>query len=94
MTMRALARTAGAAGVLLATSISATPASAQRVNRPLADQLTQQYNQQELHQLQAGDARVYPPSGAVPINGQPPPPPAASLPPLAGPPPAWSYLPR
>lgn len=101
--MRAIATIAGAT-VLLAASMSATPASALPVNRPLADQFTQQYNQQELQQLQASEARVYTPARiysqthTVQINEQPlgpaeaPPPPPPR--PLYAPQPEWSYLPR
>lgn len=98
--MRAITRTAGISTVLLAASMTAAPANALSVNRPLADQFTQQYNQEELQQLQAGDARAYSQPGPVRINAQPPGPPEVILPPPGLPqpapppynaPPAWSY---
>jgi hypothetical protein len=49
--MRPTTRTTSAAAVLL-TTMSAIPASARPVNRPLADELTRQLNQKELEQLQ------------------------------------------
>jgi hypothetical protein len=56
--MRPTTRTTSAAAVLL-TTMSAIPASARPVNRPLADELTRQLNQKELEQLQSGDAGTY-----------------------------------
>jgi hypothetical protein len=60
--------------------------------------MTQQFNQQELRQLQAGDVTIYAPADAaysVELG-----PPGTALPPMgmspaAGPPqPLWRYLPR
>lgn len=93
--MRPISRTAAA---LFATLVSAASAGAAPVNRPLADALTQQFNQQELQAMEIGSPGVY--SRADLLNGQQlgqpvavPPPPAMYAPPMA-PPPAWSYLPR
>jgi hypothetical protein len=48
---------------------AATAANAKSVNRPLADQLTRQFNQQELEQLQPGGG-TYSQPGTDQLNRQ------------------------
>jgi hypothetical protein len=79
------------AAVLLA--ISTVSASAAPVNRSLADELTRQFNQQELEQLQSDSAGAYSQPAYYRQQLYQPeitPPPAAVAPPQA----EWSYLPR
>jgi hypothetical protein len=64
-----LRRITSAAAVLLTAHLSAVSASAAPVNRPLADELTRQFNQQELEQLQSG-AGAYSQTGADQLNRQ------------------------
>jgi hypothetical protein len=85
---RQITGTAGAI-LLLATHMNAGWASAARLNRPLADQLTQQFNQQELEQMQSGNG-ANSQSGADQLNrqqleqrGTPPIPPRGAFPPPA-----------
>lgn len=90
--------TAGAA-VLLAAGIGAVSASAAPVNRPLADELTQQLNQRELRQMQASDVTIYAPGDtgrvySVPRDQPGTPPQPAGLYPPPSPPPGWRNLPR
>jgi hypothetical protein len=90
--MRPTTRATSAAAVLLST-MSAMPASAKPVNRPLADELTRQLNQKELEQLQSGATATYSQPGADQLNRQQLDEPEAALRP--GPArPGWSYLPH
>jgi hypothetical protein len=67
--MHRIAGTSSAAVVLLTTHMSAVSASAAPVNRPLADELTRQFNQKELEQLESG-AAVYSQTDADQLNRQ------------------------
>jgi Spy/CpxP family protein refolding chaperone len=67
--MRRTLAAISAVAVLPTIHVSAMAASAKSVNRPLADQLTRQFNQQELEQLQPGGG-TYPQSGAGQLNRQ------------------------
>jgi hypothetical protein len=86
--------------VLLTTQISAVSASAAPLNRPLADELTRQFNQQELEQLQSGDAGAYSQPGANQLNRQQLDQPGTTSPPagifrvVIPPPPEWPQLPH
>jgi len=93
---RQITGTAGAV-LLLTIHMNAECASAARLNRPLADQPTQQLNQQELEQMQSGTG-ANSQSGAAELNrqqleqpGPPQIPPRGAFPP---PPPALPYAPR
>jgi hypothetical protein len=50
--------------------MSAITASAKPVDRALADQLTRQFNQQELEQMQSGGSGTYAQPGAEQLNRQ------------------------
>jgi hypothetical protein len=96
MMRRPIARATAAAAAMFAAHMGAASASAAPVNRPLADELTRQFNQKELEQLQSGDASAYSQPGADQLNrhqlGEP-----GAIPPPAGmppPQPGGSYPPR
>ena len=67
--MRRTIAAISAVAALPAIHMSAMAASAKPVNRPLADQLTRQFNQQELEQLQPGGG-TYSQPGAEQLNRQ------------------------
>jgi hypothetical protein len=88
------------AAALLTVLISAVSASAAQVNRPLADELTRQFNQQELEQMQAGDASAYLQPDAYRISRHQLDQPGSALRPVGmsprgiPPQPEWSHLPQ
>ena len=67
--MRRTIAAISAVAALAAIHTSAVAGSAQRVDRPLADQLTRQFNQQELEQMQSGGG-TYSQPGADQLNRQ------------------------
>jgi hypothetical protein len=98
MTMRRITQAASAAAVLLTSHGNAGCANAASVNRPLADELTRQFNQQELEQLQSA-AGAGSQSGAEQLNRSrldpmPAIPPSGISRTAVPPPPEWPYPPR
>ena len=67
--MHRLIAAISAVAALPAIHTSAIAASAKRVDRALADQLTRQFNQQELEQMQSGGG-TYSQPGADQLNRQ------------------------
>jgi len=94
MMIRRLIGPTSAAALL---TISTVAASAAPVNRSLADELTRQFNQQELEQLQSDSASAYSQPAYYRQQLYQPeiaPPPAGMSPAVAPPQAEWSYLPR